>query len=334
VQVFCYAEVTAPDHVTERLRALAHHWRVTPGLSDTELAKQVRSDGIDVLVDLAGHLAGGRLEAFALRPAPVQVGYLGYPGTTGLPAIAYRITDAVADPPGGEDHHSEELIRLPGSFCCYAPPAPVDPGAPPSLPSGVVTFGSLHKLERLNDRVLALWARVLEAVPGSRLLLCRHTLRGSTANLLRQRCTAAGIPAERLEVGMAEPVGMRHLEAYRRIDVALDTFPWSGHTTACEALWAGVPVVSLRGTRHAGRMVASVLTALGLADLVADTPDDYVRIATDLAADGARRALWRKELPERMLASPLCDGAAFTRGLEAAYRSLWQRWCEHRPKGG
>jgi predicted O-linked N-acetylglucosamine transferase (SPINDLY family) len=331
VEVYCYAEVAAPDAVTARLRPHAHAWRDTPGLGDDELAALIRQDGIDVLVDLGGHLAGGRLLTFARRPAPVQVSYLGYPGTTGLEAIHYRLTDAVADPPGEPSWHTEELVRLAGCFCAYAPPQPApEPGGLPSSLAGCVTFGSLHKLERLNDRVVNLWCRLLHEVPGSRLLLCRHTLRGATAERWRRRFEAGGISSGRLLVEAAEPVGMGHLRAYQRVDVALDTFPWSGHTTACEALWMGAPVLTLRGRRFAGRMVASVLTCLGCEDLIAETTEDYLRQGVALAADEGRREALRACLRGRMLASPLCDGAAFTRGLEQTYRALWRRWCNDR----
>jgi predicted O-linked N-acetylglucosamine transferase (SPINDLY family) len=328
VEVFCYAELTVPDERTAQLRKLAGHWRLTRGLSDERLAAQVRQDGIDILVDLAGHTSGNRLLAFARRPAPVQVSYLGYPSTTGLEAIGYRLTDAVTDPAEEASYHSEELVRLPGTFCCYAPPARVPRcTALPSRRLGAVTFGSLHKLDKLNDRVVGLWCELLQEVPGSRLLLARNTLHGPTAGYWREQFTRRGIPAERVVLRRIEPFDMQHLRAYDEVDVLLDTFPWCGHTTACEALWMGVPVITLRGDRHAGRMTASVLTGLGLTELIADSCQDYRRIARHLARDGARRAVLRGGLRGRMLAAPLCDGAAFVRNLEAAYRALWQRWC-------
>lgn len=328
VETFCYAEVTAPDAVTARLRARAHQWRDTPGLTDDELAGRIRADGIDVLVDLCGHLASNRLLAFARRPAPVQLSYLGYPGTTGLPAIPYRIADAVTAGPGEPVAPGEELVLLPGVFCCYAPPRPVPIDAvPPSRRAGVVTFGSLHKLDKLNGAVVDLWCRLLRQAPGARLLLCRNTLRGATADYWREQFTRRGIASERVLLESPEAVDMRHLEAYNRIDLALDVFPWSGHTTACEALWMGVPVVTLRTDRYAGRMTASLLAGVGMGDWIADTGDDYARIALQLAADEGVRARLRAELRPQLLRSPLCDGPGFVRGLEAAYRGLWRRWC-------
>jgi predicted O-linked N-acetylglucosamine transferase (SPINDLY family) len=340
VEAYCYAEVAAPDERTAQLRGLARGWRDTCGWSDAELAAQVRQDGIDILVDLAGHLAGGRLRAFALRPAPVQVSYLGYPGTTGLPGVGYRLTDAAADPPGAEAGYSEELVRLPGCFCCYdpPPPLPVEP-EPPSRHNGFVTFGSLHKLEKLNGPVLDLWCAVLRDVPGSRLLLARNHLRGATADHWREQFARRGVGPDRLRVEAPESLAMGHLRAYGRIDVALDPSPWGGHTTALEALWMGVPTVTLRGARYAGRMVASVLHHAGLGDWIAETTDDYRRLVAALAADEAGRAGLRAGLRGRLLASPVCDGAAFTRGLEDAYRATWRRWCGGRteaatPMGG
>ncbi|HVS38639.1 MAG TPA: tetratricopeptide repeat protein [Gemmataceae bacterium] len=330
VEVFCYADVAAPDDTTARLRGLAHHWRPTRGLSDDELEALVRRDGIDVLVDLCGHLAHHRLRVFGRRPAPVQVSWLGYPASTGLTAIDYRLTDAVCDPPGEPSCSSEELFRLEGPFCCYAPPLQVAQRPNPPAASSAVVFASLHKLDKLNDQVADLWARLLHEVPESRLLLCRNTLQGETADLWRDRFVARGLPEHRVELRHIAPTAMRHLRLYDEIDVALDAFPWSGHTTACEALWMGVPVVTLRGRLCAGRMVASVLTAVGLNDLVAATPEEYVHISAGLARDAARRAELRRSLRPRMLRSPLCDKARFTRGLEDSYRRMWRTWRDGR----
>jgi predicted O-linked N-acetylglucosamine transferase (SPINDLY family) len=327
VEVFCYAEVPLADPITARIRACAHHWCDTPGMTDDELAARIRADGIDILIDLAGHTADNRLLVFARRPAPVQINYLGYPGTTGLPAIPFRLADAVTAP-GEPVAPGEELVLLPGVFCCYmTPPAmPIDP-MPPSRRAGAVTFGSLHKLDKLNDAVVDLWCRLLREAPASRLLLSRGVLHGPTADYWREQFTRRGIAAERLLLERPEVGGMEHLQTYNRIDVVLDVFPWSGHTTACEALWMGTPVVTLRGDRYAGRMTASVLAALGRHDWIAATPEEYLRIALRLAADEALRAGLRTALRPQLLRSPLCDGRGFTRGLEAAYRRLWQRWC-------
>jgi protein O-GlcNAc transferase len=328
VEAICYAEVTAPDARTAELRSLTRGWHSTVGLSDLELAERIRRDGIDVLVDVGGLLAGGRLRTLAYRPAPVQVSYLGYPGTTGLSAVGYRLTDGIADPSGVEEGYSEELVRLPGCFCCYQPPLPlaIDP-VPPSRRSGFVTFGSLHKLEKLNSRVLDLWCELLRDLPIARLLLARHHLRGGTADYWRGEFRQRGIAPDRLIIEAPAPVEMGHLRLYDRIDVALDCFPWGGHTTACEALWMGVPTVTLLGERYAGRMVASVLRAMEMSDWIAESGAEYRRIALALARDEGHRADLRITLRDRLLASPLCNGKAFTRGLEGTYRQLWRRWC-------
>lgn len=326
VEAVCYSDVLLGDAVTDRLRSLAHGWRDIHGRSDAEVAAQVRADGMDLLVDLAGH-TGGRLGLFARRPAPVQLTWLGYPATTGLAAIHYRLTDAVADPPGEPSCHTEELVRLPGGFCAYLPPREAPPVAPPPCQErGHVTFGSLHKLAKLNDAVLDLWCELLRVVPSARLLVFRDCLRGGVAEDFRRRFLRRGLGEDRVLLRHEAPGGGSYLAAYRDVDVLLDAFPWGGHATACEALWMGVPVVTLRGGRHAGRMVASVLTQVGLCALAAGTPEEYVAQAAALAGDCERLASLRSGLREQVRRSPLCDGAAFTRQLEAAYRAVWRRW--------
>jgi len=330
VQATCYTEISAPDDMTARLKSLSRGWRSLTGLNDAEAADLVRADGIDILVDLAGHTAKSRIRFFAHQPAPVQVTYLGYPSTTGLTTVGYCLTDAVADPPGEPVSHTEELFRLPRGFCCYTPPpeAP-DPSPLPAPKAGHVTFGSLHAVHRLNAAVLDLWCAILRAVPTAHLLVFRHTLQGQTKERLQRQLIERGIEAGRIDLrhGQAKDGG-RYLAVYHDIDLSLDTFPWSGHTTACESLWMGVPVVTLRGTRHAGRMVASVLTQIGLTDLIAETPEQYQELAVQLAQDLDRLAKLRGQLREQMRNSPLCDCKGFTRSLEAAYREMWQHWCK------
>jgi predicted O-linked N-acetylglucosamine transferase (SPINDLY family) len=325
VEVFAYADVIAPDAVTARLRGLVPHWRSLCGLPDEAVARQVLADRIDLLVDLGGH-TGTRLGVFARRPAPVQLTWLGYPSTTGLEAIRYRLTDAVADPPGEPVCHTEELVRLPDGFCCYDPPREAPEVNPlPAASAGFVTFGGLHKLAKYNDRVFDLWCAVLRALPAARLLLFRDGLRGPTAERVREEFTRRGIAAERvrLEHGVDHP---SFLAIYRQIDVSLDTLPWSGHATACEALWMGVPTLTLLGDRHAGRMVASVLTQVGLREFVARSPEEFVARAVTLAGDPDRLAGLRAGLRDRVRSSPLGDAATFTRRLEETYRQLWRRW--------
>jgi protein O-GlcNAc transferase len=329
VESFCYADVPAPDTMTQHLQSKANQWRQTVNVPHEVLFNGIRQDKIDILVDLCGHMGNNRLQVFARKPAPIQVSYLGYPATTGLAAMDYRLVDSVTDPPGEPVGHTEELVRLPDVFCCYlGPPHLPLETSPPSQRTGTVTFGSLHKLEKLNDRVVDLWCQILKDLPSARLLLARDTLQGKTTERLLSRFTERGIDRSRILLRQANSFSFQHMQLYDEIDVALDTFPWSGHTTACEALWMGVPVVTLRGQRFAGRMVASVLTCLRLPELIAETPEEYRRLAVKLAQDLPRLANSRSQLRSRMVQSPLCDGATFTKRIEEAYRWMWRRWCE------
>jgi predicted O-linked N-acetylglucosamine transferase (SPINDLY family) len=331
VEVFCYAEVMRPDKVTARLRGLADCWRETVGLSDDELAERIRADRIDILVDLAGHTANNRLGVFAHKPAPVQATWLGYPNTTGQDAIDYRMVDAVTDPPGKADAlASETLVRLEGGFLCYAgsPDAP-EPAAPPCLKCGAVTFGSANNAAKASPATLDAWARLLAELPDARLLLKGNqfgdaAVRASFLARLNERRVAS----DRVELLAWLPDVMAHLAVYSRIDIALDPFPYNGATTTCEALWMGVPVVTLRGDRHAGRVGASLLGQIGLTDLIANTVDDYVEIAVALAGDRERLTDLRRSLRPRMAASPLCDGPAFARKIESAFAEMWRGWRE------
>jgi predicted O-linked N-acetylglucosamine transferase (SPINDLY family) len=263
---------------------------------------------------------------FAHKPAPIQVTYIGYPNTTGMTTMDYRLTDGVADPPGEALCHTEELVRLPYAFC-YRPRENAPPVSPlPALASGRITFGSLHHLAKLNSQVLDLWCALLRALPTSRLLVFRHNLRGSPRDFFHSQLLSRDIDPERFELHPAEGRGA-HLKAYSSLDVALDAFPWSGHTTACEALWMGVPVLTLYGSRYAGRMASSVLTTMGMIDWIAHTPGQFIEIGIRQLTDVSRLAQLRGELRGKMQASPLCDGKKFTANLEATYRALWRRWC-------
>ena len=328
VEVFCYAEVMAPDAVTARLQGLAEHWRSSVGLTDAALAERIRADGIDVLIDLAGHTAHNRLGAFALRPAAVQATWLGYPNTTGLPAMDYRLVDAITDPEGEADAlATEALIRLPGGFLCYGPPehAP-EPAPPPCLDTGFVTFGSFNTPAKLSETTLALWSELLLALPAARLLLKGQAFAdAATVALVQERFARHGVAAGRIEAVARISSAAGHLGAYARVDIALDPTPYNGTTTSCEALWMGVPVVTLAGDRHAGRVGASLLSRLGLGELIASDRSGFVALAAALAADPARLADLRAGLRPRMAASPLCAAAAFTRSLEAVCRGLFER---------
>jgi predicted O-linked N-acetylglucosamine transferase (SPINDLY family) len=326
VEVIGYADVGSPDAVTARLRSLAHQWREIRNLSDDQVEELIRRDRVDILVDLAGHTARNRLGVFARKPAPVQVTYLGYPGTTGLDTFDAILTDAVVDPPGEPVQSSEEPLRLPGGFCCFAPPLDAPEVSPaPILQNGYPTFGSIHKLPKLNRGVFELWSAVLQAIPSSRILIVRDTLKGRIRAEILAFFEAKGIAPERVEV-RHDWKPETHWSIVSSFDIQLDVFPWCGHTTACESLWMGVPIVTLAGRRRASRMTASVLMMTGLTELIAERPEQYVEIASQLVADPQRLAHTRGELRDRVRASRLCDGPAFTRDLETAYEMLWRRW--------
>ena len=327
VEIFCYAEVPRPDATTERLRSLASGWCDTVGMTDDELAQRIYQDHIDILVDLAGHTANSRLPVFGYRPAPVQVSYLGYPNTTGVEAINYRFTDVIADPDGSEPFYSEELVRLEGGLTRYrAPEHTPEVGPLPAATSGIITFGSLNNLVKMNEQVLDLWSQVLHAVPGSRLLLFRDMLQDTIKEQYREWFADRGLGPDRVELRGERVSTGAHLAVYNEIDIALDPFPWNGHVSSCEALWMGVPVVTLAGPTHAGRLCASVLHQLALDELVADSPGQYVGIASALATDRRHLSALRENLRRRMQQT-VCDGGSLARAVEKAYREMWRRWC-------
>jgi predicted O-linked N-acetylglucosamine transferase (SPINDLY family) len=326
-EVHLFSNVGRPDAATRRFQAMADGWHDIRGLSDEEAAELIRREEIDILVDLAGHSAENRLPLFARRPAPVQVTYCGYPNTTGMEAIQYRLTDEWADPPGLTEHlHTEKLVRLPHGFLCYVPPASAPEVGPlPARTAGHVTFGSFNALPKVRPATVAAWAEVLRQVPGSRLILKAAGLtdpepRGRILELFARH----GIEEFRLELAAAVPSHARHLGLYNRIDLALDTFPYHGTTTTCEALWMGVPVVVLAGATHVARVGVSLLGRVGLADLIADSAAAYVERACALAGDLDRLGELRAGLRRGMAESSLTDAARFTRDLEDAYRRMWE----------
>lgn len=320
------------DEVTEELHGLCDGWMHASGIDDEQLAERIRSDGIDILVDLAGHTAGNRLGVFARKPAPVQMTWLGYLSTTGVSAIDYRITDAQVDPDGYEAWQVERPLRLPGCYVCYGPPADAPEVGPlPALGQGCITFGSFNNLAKFSRATLALWARILQAVPGSRLLLKSKALADAwIRDRLIARFAELGIGAERLELIGRQAERASHLELYNRIDIGLDTYPYNGVTTTCEALWMGVPVLSLTGLTQASRQGLTLLKAVGLEGLSCADEDSLVAKARQLSGDPSGLAALRAGLRERMAASPLVDGPNFTRHLEHAYRQAWRAWCSGR----
>lgn len=331
---YAYFNYATPDRRTEEFRRLFYRWREIVGLSDEDVARQIRDDKIDILIDLSGHTSHNRLGVFALKPAPIQVSWIGYPNTTGLPQMDYRLTDSIADPEGMSDAYCvERLWRLPASFLCYSPPdyapAVVEP---PCLHRGHVTFGSFSTRPKLGAECIDLWARVLKAVPDSHLIVksARGLEEAAARYALLDQFVARGIGRDRITVSPGKPFQEDHLAMYGEIDVALDTFPYAGVTTICEALWMGVPVVTRAGDRHVSRTGASVLTNAGLADLVAETDDQYVEIACQLAADPDALASVRRALRGVLKASRLLDERAMTADFSSALRSMWEIYCESR----
>ena len=328
-EVHCYSTTNAPDTATERLRSKAAVWRDCHALTDGRLAAQIEEDAIDILVDLAGHTAQNRAPVLRSKPAPVQVLYIGYPSTGGLPEVDYLVADRHVCPPRTERFYTERIARLDGSFWCYRPAdlAP-EPGPPPMARNGYVTFGSFNALQKMSDATVEAWAQILAAVPDGHLVLKSLAFADEgTRRAVEGRFARADIEPARLEV-LPPSDNAAFLAEYRRVDVALDPFPYNGGTTSCDALWMGVPLVTLAGERFCARMGLSVLEHVGLPELVAYTVPDYVRIAVELARDPPRMAALRNSLRPRMAASPLCDGARVARELEAAYRMMWRTWTE------
>ncbi|MDQ2104592.1 O-linked N-acetylglucosamine transferase, SPINDLY family protein [Azospirillum isscasi] len=325
VTAFGYANNSRIDHVTERLRAAAGGWRPIVGIGDEAAADLIRQDGIDILVDLSGHTGNNRLPLFARRPAPVQVSWLGYFGTTGLPGMDWIIADRHVLPPGEERYFTEKVWRLPGSYLCFTPPTEeVAVGPLPMLGGGPVTLGAFHNRAKITPSTVALWARTLAALPQARLLVKSREFNDSgVRQALRDQFATHGIAPNRLRMEGWSPRA-EYLGSHNRIDIALSPTPFGGGTTTAESLWMGVPVVTLRGDRWAGRIGVSFLETLGLADrLVAADPDDYVAKTAALIGDPSALAGLRSGLRETLLHSPLCDAPAFTRSLEEAFRSMW-----------
>ena len=328
IALYAYSNNVVEDEATARLKGRFDHWRTIAALDDDGAEAAVRGDGIDLLVDLSGHTSGHRLPLFARKPAPLQAAWLGYFASTGLAAMDYVLGDRRVLPEGEEGHFVERPWRLPDSYLCFTPP-PFDlaPGPLPALERGSITFGSFNNLAKVNDRVVALWARLLQALPAARLVLKTPQLNDATLRAgLRARFAGHGIAAERLILLERSPRA-ELLAAYRSVDIALDPFPYPGGTTSLEALWMGVPVLTLRGRRFVGHVGESILHTAGLADWVAQDEDDYLRRAAAFAADLPALAALRAQLRPQLLASPLCDAPRFARHLAEAWRGMWREWC-------
>ena len=329
-EVFCYSDVLAPDEVSQRIQTYPVQWRDIVGMPDEQAAELVRSDKIDILVDLAGHTGYNRMLLFARKPAPVQVSWLGYPNTTGLPTVDYRIVDRHTDPPGMTDpFYTEKLIRMPETFLCYQPEEDTpEPGPLPALSAGYVTFGSFNIISKISPEVVMTWSRILKEAPESRLLLKAKSLFDrDTRDYLSSLFRGQGITDERM-ILMAQTKSYKdHLALYSKVDICLDTFPYHGTTTTCEALWMGVPVITQAGDRHASRVGVSLLSNTGLPELVAQTEEEYISIAVKLSKDSEKLQSLRRGLRDMMTTSPLRNPERFTAELEERYRTMWQTYC-------
>ncbi len=329
-EVIGFSNVQWPDEKQRKLRDLTDQWHDIAQLDAAEVEKLVRSEQIDILVDLTGHMARNRLDVFARKPAPVQVTWLGYPNTTGLRSMDYRLTDAVADPPGVTDAwHTEKLLRLPGSFLCFEPPSKPDAASvAPCERNGYVTFGSFGNITKVSAETFDDWAAVLREITNARLVLKRYHLSDeSTRDNLLRKFSDRGVAPERVELLPFNPSRGDHLSNHSRLDILLDSFPYNGTTTTCEALWMGVPVVSHYGRTHVSRVGLSLLTSVGLEELASASHDDFVARTVALAQAPERIRTMHATLRDRFLASPVCDMRGFVRNLEEAYRHMWRAWC-------
>jgi predicted O-linked N-acetylglucosamine transferase (SPINDLY family) len=335
VQTVCYSNCAQTDAVTERIKRGTTAWRSIVGMTDQQVARQIHDDGIGILFDLSGYSRFNRLPLFAVKPAPIQIAWVGYPATTGLPAMDYLLADRYQVPDGAEVHYQEQVVRLPHSYVCFQPPddAP-QVSILPAVASGGITFASFNVLKKVSPATIALWCRVLSHVPQSRLLLKAQGLDGpETRERYRTLFAERGIAPERVSL-IGRTSRLDHLAAMGQVDIALDTFPYSGGQTTLEALWMGVPVITLPGASFASRHSLGYLSTVGLSELVAGSPAQYVALACDLANDRQRLAALRAGLRERMLASPLCDVRAFGDYLTAALMRIWQLSRDGQPPRG
>jgi predicted O-linked N-acetylglucosamine transferase (SPINDLY family) len=322
-----YSDVRAPDGITSALRGLADEWLDVAGTSDERLAERIRTDRIDILVDLALHTAGNRMLVFARKPAPVQVTMLGMPATTGLATMDCRVTDPYLDPPGTSDaDYRERSVRLPHCFWCYQPPedAPA-PGALPALKNGFITLGCLNQFAKVSAPALDQWIKILQSLTGSRLLI--HAPAGRHRDLVLARFQEGGVSPDRVGFCSRLPRA-EYLGRYGQIDLGLDPFPYNGGITTMDALWMGVPVITLAGRTAVGRAGVSILSNVGLTAFVASSAEQYAAIAVASAQDLARLAAVRAALRERMRSSPLLDGQRYASAVDAALRAIWQTWCK------
>ncbi|KAJ8635658.1 hypothetical protein MRB53_009925 [Persea americana] len=333
-KVVVYSAVVKADAKTfkfrDRVLKKGGIWRDIYGIDEKKVASMVREDKVDILVELTGHTANNRLGMMACRPAPIQATWIGYPNTTGLPTIDYRITDSLADAPDTSQKHVEELVRLPDCFLCYTPSPEAGPVSPtPALLNGFITFGSFNNLAKITPKVLQVWAKILCAVPNSRLVVkCKPFCCDSVRQRFLTALEQLGLESVRVDLLPLILLNHDHMQAYSLMDISLDTFPYAGTTTTCESLYMGVPCVTMAGSVHAHNVGVSILSKVGLGHLIAKTEEEYVQSALELASDITALSNLRMSLRNLMLKSPVCDGANFALGLESTYRSLWHRYCK------
>jgi predicted O-linked N-acetylglucosamine transferase (SPINDLY family) len=329
-EVVAYSSTRVRDAHHDEFRKLVDLWRDVQRVNDADLADIIREDRIDILVDLSMHMAHHRLLTFARQPSPIQVTYLAYCGTTGLDTIQYRLTDPHLDPPGtSDDVYSEKSVRFFDSYWCYEPNVgmEIDIDEAPCHKDGVITFGCLNNFCKITESTLSVWAGILRRVPRSRLLL--HAMYGSHRERVLQRMASHHIDADRIAFVANVPFE-DYMSLYKQIDIALDPFPYGGGTTTCDALWMGVPVITLRGETAVGRGGTSILTNMGEDNLIATNIAGYEAIAMKLASESSRLDDYRQRLRSQMQRSPLMDGVGITRALERTYRQFWVDWTTNR----
>ena len=330
-EIYCYSDVSIPDEVTKHIENRAGNWRNIIGMSDEGVEQLIRNDEIDILVDLAGHTANNRMLVFARKPAPVQASWIGYPATTGLSMVDYKIVDSYTDPPGmTEKYYAEKLLRLPGCFLCYNPDGESpEVSSLPAIEKDYITFGSFNNFTKVSTEVLGLWIQILKDIPNSHFIMKSYSFSDvATRQRALEKFVHEGIAVERIEILPAEPSTKKHLSLYNCVDIGLDTFPYNGTTTTCEALWMGVPVIVLAGKTHASRVGVSLLSNIGLTEHIAETRQEYRTIAVGLARNMDKLQEMRKKLRDTIAGSPLTNAARFTSILEKGYREIWNTWCE------
>ena len=327
VETFCYYNNNFIDKITNNIMTTCDHWRSIFGITDSEIFKIIRKDKIDILVDLSGHTGKNNLLVFAQKPAPIQVTWLGYPNTTGLSSIDYRFTDIIADPIGeADDLHSEKLLRLPNGFLCFQGNEKVlSKSDPPQTHYDYITFGSFNNLSKITSEVIDVWSKILNLIPKSHLILKCRKLKHNK-DYYYELFKNKGIDKERIQLYEHLPSTSDHLELYNSIDIVLDPFPYNGATTTCEALWMGVPVITLLGDSHAGRVGASILTNVGLKDFIARDIDSYINLAVKMSANTKKLKEIRMTLRRQMQESLLCDARSFADNVETSYKDMWHNY--------